>query len=145
LSCFWLRGGGLAGMLGMQPRQQDIIRPLLATSRAEILAYCQQYNLHPLQDASNTDARFLRNRIRHELLPLLESLNPGIRSTLLRNAEVVRVDAEWIEEQVDNAWPAVVVSEDEDSIKLNTSALVALPLSLQRHLVRRVTAQLCAG
>src|SRR5947209_6731228 len=112
----WLRGGGLAGMLGMQPCQQDIIRPLLATSRAEILAYCQQYNLHPLQDASNTDARFLRNRIRHELLPLLESMNPGIRSTLLRNAEVVRADAEWIEAQVDSAWPAVVVSTQENRI-----------------------------
>src|SRR3989442_316234 len=141
----WLRGSGLEGMVGMLPRQQDIIRPLLEVSHAETVAYCRQHGLVPLEDRSNTDARFLRNRIRHELLPLLESLNPGIRSTLLRNAEVVRVDAEWIEEQVDNAWPAVVVSEDEDSIKLNTSALVALPLSLQRHLVRRVTAQLCAG
>src|SRR5205807_1632285 len=55
------------------------------------------------------------------------------------------VDIEWIEAQVDNSWPLVVVSEHEDSIKLNISALLALPLSLQRHLVRRVTAQLCAG
>ena len=141
----WLRGGGLAGILGMQPRQQDIIRPLLATGRAEILTYCQQYNLHPLQDASNTDPRFLRNRLRHELLPLLESMNPGIRSTLLRNAEVVRADDEWIEAQVDRAWPAVVVSTLETRITLNLSALQALPLSIQRHLIRRVTAQLCKG
>ncbi|HYU72193.1 MAG TPA: tRNA lysidine(34) synthetase TilS, partial [Ktedonobacteraceae bacterium] len=141
----WLRGSGLEGMVGMLPRQQDIIRPLLEVSHAETLAYCQEHGLVPLEDTSNSDPRFLRNRIRHELLPLLESLNPRIRSALLRNAEVVRVDAEWIREQVDNAWPAVVISEGEDSIKLNVSALVALPLSLQRHLVRRVTAQLCAG
>src|SRR6266536_1399406 len=141
----WLRGAGLAGMVGMLPRQQDIIRPLLEVSHAETLAYCQEHGLVPLEDTSNSDPRFLRNRIRHELLPLLESLNPRIRSALLRNAEVVRVDAEWIREQVDNAWPAVVISEGEDSIKLNVSALVALPLSLQRHLLRRVTAQLCAG
>ena len=132
-------------MVGMLPRQQDIIRPLLEVSHAETLAYCQEHGLVPLEDTSNSDPRFLRNRIRHELLPLLESLNPRILSVLLRNAEVVRVDAEWIEEQVDNAWPAVVLSEGEDSIKLNVSALVALPLSLQRHLMRRVTAQLCAG
>src|SRR5438874_9686699 len=141
----WLRGSGLAGMVGMLPRQEDIIRPLLEVSHAETVAYCQQHALLPLEDASNSDPRFLRNRIRHELLPLLESMNPGIRSTLLRTAEVVRVDIEWIEAQVDNSWPLVVVSEHEDSIKLNISALLALPLSLQRHLVRRVTAQLCAG
>src|SRR6266566_2005556 len=141
----WLRGSGLAGLVGMLPRQQDIIRPLLEVSHAETVAYCRQHGLVPLEDASNSDARFLRNRIRHELLPLLESMNPGIRATILRNAQVVRVDAEWIEEQVNNAWPAVVVSENEDSIKLNASALLALPLSLQRHLLRRVTAQLCAG
>ncbi len=141
----WLRGSGLEGMVGMLPRQQDVIRPLLGVSHAETLAYCQEHGLVPLEDTSNSDPRFLRNRIRHELLPLLESLNPRIRSALLRNAEVAHVDAEWIEEQVDNAWPAVVISEGEDSIKLNVSALVALPLSLQRHFMRRVTAQLCAG
>src|SRR5260221_662603 len=138
-----LRGSGLASMLGMQPRQQDTISPLLATARAEMMTYCQQYNLHPLQDENNADPHFLRNRLRHELLPLLESMNPGIRSTLLRNAEVVRADAEWIEAQVDSAWPAVIVSTLETRITLNLSALQVLPLSIRRHLIRRVTAQLC--
>src|SRR3989440_9756455 len=89
----WLRGSGLEGIVGMLPRQQDIIRPLLEVSHAETLAYCQAHDLVPLEDTTNSDPRFLRNRIRHELLPLLESLDPRIRSNLLRNAEVVRVDA----------------------------------------------------
>jgi tRNA(Ile)-lysidine synthase len=159
----WLRGAGLAGMVGILPRQQDIIRPLLEVSHAQTVAYCQQHQIVPLQDASNTDPRFLRNRIRHELLPLLESLNQGIprdksgviclggrfgtgiRATLLRNAEVMRVDAEWIEAQVDASWPTVILEEQADSIRLNLAALLALPLSIQRHLLRRVTANLCAG
>lgn len=141
----WLRGGGLMSMVGMLPRQQDIIRPLLEISHAQTIAYCQRHHIVPLEDASNTDPRFLRNRIRHELLPLLETLNPGIRATLLRNAEVMRVDAEWIETQVDACWPTVVIAEDDDSIKLRREALLALPLSIQRHLLRRVTARLCAG
>ena len=141
----WLRGGGLAGMVGMLPRQGDIIRPLLAVTHAQTVAYCQQHQIVPLEDASNTDPRFLRNRIRHELLPLLESLNPGIRSTLLRNAEVMRVDLGWIEAQVDACWSTVVLEEQDESIKLRLDALLELPLSLQRHLLRRVTAQLCAG
>jgi tRNA(Ile)-lysidine synthase len=146
LMLHWLRGAGLASMMGMPPRQGDIIRPLLAVQKAEITLYCQQHGLQPLQDASNTDLRFWRNRVRHELLPLLESMNPALRATLLRNAEVVRVDAEWIEAQVDSAWSIAVTSESVAvGIKLDVDALLALPLSIQRHLLRRVTARLCQG
>ncbi len=141
----WLRGGGIGSMIGLQPRQQDIIRPLLCVSHADTLAYCEQHGLMPLDDASNTDPRFLRNRIRHELLPLLESLNPGIRATLLRNAEVISVDVEWIEQQVELHWSAVVVEEKDAAMELSRPALLSLPLSLQRHLLRRVTGHLSAG
>ncbi len=141
----WLRGEGLAGMVGMLPRQQDIIRPLLGVTHAETVAYCSQHALLPLEDTSNRDPRFLRNRVRHELLPLLESMNPGIHATLLRNTEVAHVDVAWIEAQVERYWPAVVLAEQEERITLESAALLTLPLSLQRHLLRRVTARLCAG
>lgn len=141
----WVRGSGLAGLVGMPPRQQDIIRPLLEITRAETVAYCQEHDIIPLEDHSNSDPRFLRNRIRHEVIPLLQELNPSLQRTLLRNAEVMRVDLEWLEAQVDDCWAGVVVSEQEDTIKLNMRALLALPLSLQRHLLRRVGAHLCAG
>ena len=141
----WLRGEGLAGMVGMLPRQQDIIRPLLGVTHAETVAYCSQHALLPLEDTSNRDPRFLRNRVRHELLPLLESMNPGIHATLLRNTEVAHVDVAWIEAQVERYWSAVVLAEQEERITLDSAALLTLPLSLQRHLLRRVTARLCAG
>ncbi len=145
----WLRGGGIASMVGMQPCQQDIIRPLLAVTHADTLAYCQQYQLTPLEDASNYDLHFLRNRIRHELVPLLEAMNPGIRETLLRNAEVMHTDYAWIEAQVDAHWSRVVAEQvdtsSEQRIKIHIPALRALSLSLQRHLLRRVTARLSAG
>lgn len=141
----WLRGSGLTGLVGMPPRQQDIIRPLLEITRSEIVAYCRKHGITPVEDHSNSDPRFLRNRIRHEVLPLLQELNPGIHRTLLRNAEIARVDLEWLETQVDNCWAGAVVSEQENVLKLNIRALLALPLSLQRHLLRRVTARLCEG
>ncbi len=140
-----LRGEGLYGMAGMLPRQQDIIRPLLEVSHAETVAYCQQHHLVPLEDASNIDPRFLRNRIRHELLPLLESMNPGIRATLLRNAEVIRTDITWIDARVDSCWPAVVIAESPECITLSIDELNKLPLALQRHLLHRVAARLCEG
>jgi tRNA(Ile)-lysidine synthase len=141
----WLRGGGLASMVGLQPRQQDLIRPLLCVSRVDTQAYCAQHGLVPLDDASNNDTRFLRNRIRHELLPLLTEMNPGYRNTLLRNAEAMQVDLAWIETQVDMHWPQIVSHVDEERIQLRLSSLQALPSSLQRHLLRRASALLSAG
>jgi tRNA(Ile)-lysidine synthase len=141
----FLRGSGLTGMVGMLPRQQDIIRPLLEVHHAQTVAYCQEHGIEPLEDLSNTDPRFLRNRIRHELVPLLKSLNPGFDSALLRNAGVIRVDVEWLEAQIAACWPAVVISEQDDVITLLREALSSLPLSLQRHLLRHVTANLCEG
>ncbi|MEO6891978.1 MAG: tRNA lysidine(34) synthetase TilS [Ktedonobacteraceae bacterium] len=141
----WLRGGGLAGMVGMAPRQQDIVRPLLQVTHAETVAYCRAHGIVPLEDASNADPRFTRNRIRHELLPLLAELNPGIRQTLLRNAEVLRVDLAWIEAQVDASLPTMLLMDQDDTIALRLDALKTLPLSIQRHLLRRVSARLSGG
>ncbi len=119
----WLRGAGLAGMVGMLPRQQNIIRPLLEVNHAETVAYCRRHDIVPVEDASNTDPHFLRNRIRHELLPLLESLNPGIRATLLRAADVMRIDAGWIKEQIDACWLDIVIAEHDTNIGRRSCAL----------------------
>ena len=140
-----LRGGALSGMVGMSPRREDIIRPLLAVHRSAILAYCRQHHIVTVEDASNTDPHYLRNRVRHELLPLLETMNPAIRATLLRNMEAVRVDMHYIEAQVDAIWSHVVISEQDAHFILSVSALLALPLSLQRHLLQRISAHLCGG
>ncbi|WP_220193696.1 tRNA lysidine(34) synthetase TilS [Ktedonospora formicarum] len=141
----WTRGGGIASMAGLQPHQQDIIRPLLPLTRADTLAYCAHYGLTPIEDASNLDLRYQRNRIRHELLPLLEGLNPGFRLTLLRTSKVMQTDLDWIETQIDACWPDVVVREDGESLLISRMALLSLSLSLQRHLWRRASALLCAG
>jgi tRNA(Ile)-lysidine synthase len=141
----YLRGSGLAGMVGMQPRQRDIIRPLLDFTHAQTVAYCQQHGIEPLEDLSNTDPAYTRNRIRHQLLPLMKSINPGFRATLLRSAAVMRSDFDYIETQIDACWPQVILTEQEDAIALQLEALAALPANLQRHLLRRVTAQLCDG
>ena len=141
----WIRGGGIASMIGLQPKQHDIIRPLLSVTHAEALAYCERHGLYPIEDASNSDTRFYRNRIRHELLPLIETMNANFRATLLRNAEVLRVDAEWIEAQVAQAWPDVILVEKSASVTVSIPQLCALSLSIQRHLLRHVTSSLNAG
>ncbi len=73
----WLRGSGLAGLRGMAPLRGDIARPLLDVTHEQTVAYCAAQGWQPREDSSNADTRFLRNRIRHELLPLLETYNPA--------------------------------------------------------------------
>jgi tRNA(Ile)-lysidine synthase len=99
-----LRGAGTAGLAGIAPVRQAetprgklvIVRPLIRVRRAEILAYLERQGLDFRSDASNQDPRFLRNRVRHQLLPLMESLNPEIRSALVHTAEIARRESELI-------------------------------------------------
>jgi tRNA(Ile)-lysidine synthase len=98
-----IRGAGMDGLAGIWPERQigalRVVRPLLGVSRQDVLEYLRSRNLAWRDDASNTDRQFLRNRIRHELLPLLErDYNPGIRDVLRRTAEILRAEAEQLPE-----------------------------------------------
>lgn len=153
----FLRGAGLAGLRGMLPLIEiaelrlhpadmpvspplpapQLIRPLLETWRSEIEAYCQACQLEPRQDFSNEDTTFFRNRLRHELLPLLETYNPNIRQTLQRTAKVVVAEAELLHDYLAQAWQAVVRSESPERIELDLLAWRKLPLALKRSTLRR--------
>ena len=69
-----------------------LVRPLLNWTRADTEAYCREHDLHPRFDSTNTDTHYLRNRLRHELLPQLEVYNPQIRQTLARTAATMQAD-----------------------------------------------------
>jgi tRNA(Ile)-lysidine synthase len=81
------RGSGLAGLAGMRPLRDDIVRPLLAIGRAETEAVCREAKVEPRKDRSNTDPKYARNRIRHKVLPELERINPQARAALARLAD----------------------------------------------------------
>ena len=81
------RGSGLAGLAGMRPKRDDIVRPLLAIGRAETVAVCADAKVAPREDTSNRDLKYARNRIRHTVLPELERINPQVRAALARLAD----------------------------------------------------------
>lgn len=96
----FLRGAGLAGLSGMQPKNNFLIRPLLECGRGEILVYLKENHLAYRNDSSNFDLKYTRNKIRHKLLPLLEKeYNPQIRKNLLKLGEVNRAAEEYIKEE----------------------------------------------
>jgi len=146
-----VRGAGALGLQGMQPLTEwgsiggvtglRVIRPLLEASRPEVEAYCQQHNLAPREDSSNLLPSFMRNRIRHELIPLLQSYNPKINQALLRTADSLGVELDFLEHQVSQVWDSVVVEEGKDFV-LRAEAIKSLHPAVQRHLLRRVLRRL---
>src|SRR5215207_5955872 len=98
-----LRGAGADGLSGMEPvaaspvdPKVKLVRPLLSVARAEIEEFARRERIPFREDASNRSTDHLRNRIRHELLPLLEhNFQPAIRSVVLRTMELLRADAEF--------------------------------------------------
>jgi tRNA(Ile)-lysidine synthase len=119
-----------------------LVRPLLTVTRSEIEAYCQQHNLQPRIDRSNLDTTYFRNRLRHELLPYLETYNPNIREVLRRTAEVIAADYEVLQSCLEEAWRAIVREETDQAIVLDLAAWRRLPLGLQRSTLRRAVHRL---
>lgn len=145
----FLRGSGLTGLRGMQPISQvpdapDLIllRPFLEIGRPEIEAYCREHNLHPHEDRSNLEPSFLRNRLRHELLPLLAEYNPQIERHLQHLATVVAADDDLLNALLQQKWPDLVEESASEWITLDRQKWLALPLSLRRRSLRRAIAQL---
>lgn len=113
-----------------------LIRPLLDLSRQEIDEYAAAYGLVPRLDATNEDTTYLRNRLRHEVLPLLETLNPNVREVLARTADVLRADADLVRAAGEAALAWVLRDEAADAIVLDRTAWNSLPLSSKRQIIR---------
>jgi tRNA(Ile)-lysidine synthase len=150
-----LRGSGPAGLRGMLPKTNftawigiqarsphDLIRPLIELTRAETTAHCEAVGLQPLEDPSNLDLSFYRNRIRHELLPMLESYNPGLRKIILRLSEVMCEQVKFNQKHLDACWPLVITELSPGSFRVDIRAFNKLHPFLQRGVLRRAIKQL---
>lgn len=140
-----LRGSGLRGLAGMRWRSLlpewdaaiPLVRPLLGVTRAEIDVYCQQHGLAPRSDSSNSDPQFLRNRIRLELLPLLEQYSPQVRDALVRLADVAAEETGIVDSVVEQAWQQCLETSMQGQANLRRADLLALAPPLRRAVLRR--------
>lgn len=96
-----LRGTGLRGLCGIQPKQGRVIRPLLEVSREEIMAYVQANGLTYCTDRTNLEDDALRNRLRHHVIPLLQAENPNLTETVSRMTGLLRQDEAYLQKQVE--------------------------------------------
>lgn len=133
-----LRGSGTGGLAGMAWQQGVFVRPLLEVTRAEIESYCSRHRLPFVRDPSNADPSFWRNRIRGELIPLLQSkFNPRIVEAVGQTAQVLAEEDRYLEEELDRLWPHLLSEVRPERVALVRSELAALPLALRRRAVRR--------
>lgn len=131
-----LRGTGLAGLKGIPPVRGPFVRPLLEVPREAIEGYCTFRGLRPCRDASNVLLIYQRNKIRHELLPLLQrGFNPEIVGALCRLAEVVREEEEFLAGEARRIYDRLREVEAA-GISLARDSLAALPRAMARRVVR---------
>jgi len=141
-----LRGTGKSGLSGIPPLRRkggiSIIRPLIHLSKNEIHAFLSENGLHYAQDSTNLDTKYLRNRIRHNLIPEMKSsYNPKIIKALNRMGTIIQDEESWIEEIVNREMNGLVFRENDSSIRCSASHFIEKPLPLRRRIVRSLIRQ----
>ena len=130
-------GGSIQGLSGIPPVREEkeclIVRPLIRVSREEILYFLKKIKQDFVEDSSNRDISFPRNRVRIELLPLLETYNPSIRRTLVNISDTLREDIEFIEQNRVKTGPG-----NDGSCRIDIKDIVLQPKALRKDIFRQM-------
>jgi tRNA(Ile)-lysidine synthase len=146
-----MRGAALPGLTGMPYRRLmplwdkkiPLVRPLLGIWRDEIDAYIEEIGQKPCDDRSNLDTTYHRNRIRHELIPVLKTHNPQIKTIIWRMADVLREEEQFLGEITEQTFDDCQQSRTDAHIILTLSKFNGLSKALRRRVLRHAIAQLC--
>ncbi len=137
-----LRGAGLTGLSGMPAfRDNKIIRPLYDTKRQEVLAYLRTAELSFREDSSNFKPHYLRNRIRREVIPILNRLVPSGLDALCELADICREDDRCLDDQVKALSSSAVKRGSAGGWTIDRTVLLELPPALQRRCIRNLFRQ----
>jgi tRNA(Ile)-lysidine synthase len=154
----FLRGAWTEGLSGIHPAvdfpEGRVVRPLLPATRAEVEVYLGGLGQSWREDSSNRHLTFTRNRIRHELLPLLEGWNPRLREHLAQMADLARDEDAWWQGEIARLAPDVLLTgrpvrgggrASGEGVALDVTRLAVLAPAIQRRLLRFAAAQLGAA
>lgn len=128
-----MRGAGARGLAGMHPRRGPVIRPLLDCRRRELRTYLDEMGQPYLHDPTNDDVQIGRNRVRAELLPMLERrFNPRIVDALADQADLAREDWDWLEAEAQRLLDAICREETRSEVVLDAQGLLRTPTAVGR-------------
>jgi len=140
-----LRGAGTKGLSGMQVvsvpnawhESIPLVRPLLEVSKKELIDYQLEHRLPVIEDLSNRDEIYFRNKIRHTLVPQLEKLTPGFHRRLLQTAQILSAEDQALEYFCNIAWETCRHSQGASYIQLAREELLNYPIAVQRRIIRK--------
>lgn len=140
------RGTGRRGLRGIRSStEQGIVRPMLHIRRSQVEEYLRQLGQPWREDSTNAETRFARNRVRAQVIPLLQQLNPDVVETLSRTAEILAAEEDWLHAEAVKLLPLLSSSgrpvrgggrKAGEELSLSVEKLTAQPVALQRRLVR---------
>jgi tRNA(Ile)-lysidine synthase len=136
----FLRGSGLGGLRGILPvRDGMYVRPLIGVSRGEILAFLREEGVQYMNDSSNVDDIYVRNRIRNRLIPgLKEQYNPRLTENIARMADIIRLENDFIEQYVDDALLKLNIIYEGNQIGITIPDFKLLHPVLRLRIIKRL-------
>lgn len=120
----FIRGSGLDGLIGIPEQNDKIVRPLLIFSRNEIENFAQENNIAWREDSSNTSDKYLRNKLRHDVIPILKELNPSLLSSFENTIKNLKQSQSLVDDASKMVYEKVVL-EQENQIVFNLDLLIA--------------------
>jgi len=143
-----LRGTGIHGLAGIPVRRWlvegkiEVVRPLLGIFRSELEEYCRQAGLSPREDSSNASRKYLRNRLRLDVLPLLEGMNVRYREHILQLAKSAEIDEKYLHIASKKALQQVIVQQESNKIMMAVQPFQSCDLALQRRMINLILSYL---
>jgi tRNA(Ile)-lysidine synthase len=132
-----IRGTGIDGLCGIRPKNNYIVRPLLALSQDEVLDYLSSLKQDFVNDSSNAELIYQRNKIRHQVIPLLETLNPSVRDTIISTTERMQDVAHYYHEGLENNKEQIFAQEKKSkTINIGELLKTPAPKSLLYYLLK---------
>ncbi len=137
-----LRGTGPSGLSGIPVQNGPVVRPLLCATREEIEDYCRRAGLTWRTDPSNLSTNYLRNKIRHQLLPLLKKeFNPCVEQALLRLGDIIEEEDGFLQNYTLKVGGKLIKERRAGEIKLDLPGFLGLPLAVRRRLLRAAVSE----
>ena len=127
------RGSGARGVAGIKPVMNNIVRPLIYCSKEEILNYCKENSISYVNDSTNLDIDYIRNYIRHEIVPMFEKINPSFLDSCLRMGELLRDDDKYLNSICDK-----IVEENRIRTRVSTDLLNSLERPIASRLLMHI-------
>lgn len=134
-----IRGSGMSGLKGIEPKRGNIIRPLIEISRKEIEEYCKENNLNPRHDESNDETVYTRNKVRIDLIPYIErNINSNVVNNITRMSKIISEEERFILDMVEAAYNNIVSEESEKKIICSLKLFNKLDIVLKRRLILKL-------